>query len=117
MKDHELPGLALDAIRKSLPIDSWSKFADVIVQDRRKRQSHLVKSEVDRSWFDANESLRQTIWGELARAAVQVRGSRLVHELMTANLLGSTPLGSGVGLAVIVLAAAAALALALVPRS
>src|SRR5215216_6356348 len=59
MKDHELPTLALQAIRKSLPIDAWSKFADVIANDRRKRQPHLVKPEVDRSWFGAIESLKK----------------------------------------------------------
>jgi Phytanoyl-CoA dioxygenase (PhyH) len=65
MKDHELPTLALDAIRTSLPIDSWSKFADVIAKDRRKRQPHLVKSEVDRSWFGANESLSHNGFAKL----------------------------------------------------
>ena len=59
----------------------------------------------------ANESLRGTIWGEVARVFVDGRSSRLVSELMTRNALGWTALGSGGGLVVIAAAAAAALAL------
>jgi hypothetical protein len=63
------------------------------------------------AWM-ANEHLRGTIWGELARVVVQGRSSRLVSELMTKNALGWTRLGSGAGLVVIAAAAAAAFATA-----
>jgi hypothetical protein len=68
--------------------------------------------------WTANENLRQTIWGELARAVVEGRSSRLVGRLMTTNALGLAGLGSGVGLAVMAAAAAGAsiLALRTVPR-
>jgi hypothetical protein len=65
--------------------------------------------------WTANEHLRGTIWGEVARVVVHGRSSRLVSELMTKNALGWTALGSGTGLVVIAAAAAAALALS-VPR-
>jgi len=60
----------------------------------------------------ANEHLRGTIWGEVARVAVQGSSSRLVRHLMTPNALGWAGVGSGVGLAVIAAAGAAALVLA-----
>ena len=63
--------------------------------------------------WSANEKLRQTIWGELARAVVQGRSSRLVHDLMTTNLLEWTRAGSGSGLVAMAAASAAAFVLAL----
>ena len=45
---------------------------------------------VDSEYLHSSIVYRQTIWGELARAAVKGRGSRLVHELMTANARRST---------------------------
>jgi len=65
--------------------------------------------------WTANESLRQTIWGELARAAIEGRASRLVRSLMTPDALGWTPAGSGAGTALMAAAAALALVLALWP--
>jgi hypothetical protein len=62
--------------------------------------------------WTANENLRQSIWGEMARVVVQGRSSRLVRHLMTTNALGWTPIGSGGGLVVMTSAAAAAIVLA-----
>jgi hypothetical protein len=63
--------------------------------------------------WTANENLRQTIWGEVARVVVQGRSSRLIHDLMTGNVLGLTDAGNGGGLLLMAGATAAAVALGL----
>jgi hypothetical protein len=62
--------------------------------------------------WTANENLRQTIWGELARVVVHGRSSRLVRHLATTNVLDWTAVGNGTGLVVMAAASAAALVLA-----
>jgi len=57
--ENKLTALALNAIRTSLPLDAWGKFADTIASDRRKRQADLAKTEPDRSWFGALDDLRK----------------------------------------------------------
>jgi hypothetical protein len=58
MQEEQLLSQALTAIRRSLPLNSWSQFADAIVEDRRRRQAHLVKTEPNRSWFGLLDQLR-----------------------------------------------------------
>ena len=65
MDENQLSAHALNAIRTSLPLDAWDKFADAIVSDRRKRQPALVKSEPDRSWFGLVDELRSNGFAKL----------------------------------------------------
>ena len=58
MNEDQLSTRALSAIRKSLPINAWSSFADAIAQDRRNGQTHLAKPEPDRSWFGALDQVQ-----------------------------------------------------------
>ena len=58
MNEEQLSTQALTAIRKSLPLNSWSKLADAIVSDRHRRQAHLAKPEPDRTWFGVLDQLR-----------------------------------------------------------
>jgi hypothetical protein len=58
MNEEQLSIQTLTAIRKSLPLNSWSKFADAIVNDRHRRQAHLAKPEPDRTWFGVLDQLR-----------------------------------------------------------
>src|SRR5471030_385491 len=65
MNENQLSALALNAIRNSLPLDSWDKFAEAIVSDRRRRQTTLVKPEPDRSWFGLVDELRTNGFAKL----------------------------------------------------
>src|SRR5476651_774205 len=59
MIEEKLPTFALDAVRRSLPLDSWDRYADLIVADRRNRLKSLEKPEPDRRWFHLLDPLRQ----------------------------------------------------------
>lgn len=59
MSEEQLLASALAAVRKSLPLNCWSQFADAIVADRRKRQGHLAKAMPDQSWFSSLDDLKR----------------------------------------------------------
>src|SRR5690349_2220034 len=65
MSEERLLSQALAAIRKSLPLNSWDQFADVIVADRRRRQASLSKPEPDRRWFTELDGLRHKGFAKL----------------------------------------------------
>lgn len=78
MDDTHLQAYALRAIRESLPIDAWDRFAELIVKDRRRRQQHLAKPAPDRSWFGGLEQLHRDGYVKLpavfsAEQAAEVR--------------------------------------------
>ena len=58
MLEDRFAAQSLNAVRNSLPLDSWDKLANSIVSIRRKKQMDLAKPEPDRSWFGAMDELR-----------------------------------------------------------
>jgi hypothetical protein len=65
MNEERLSHLALSAIRKSMPMDSWSGFADIIAEARRIRQPDLASPHPDESWFALLEELRRNGFAKL----------------------------------------------------
>jgi len=58
MIDAKLSTFALNAVRRSMPLDQWDKFADIIVNDRRERLRNFSKPDPDKSWFGCLDQLR-----------------------------------------------------------